>query len=251
MAERESGHPVEHMHDTRWDAFAQDYDAVFLGDPLYEDTLRLIVELLKDADGKSVLELGCGTGNVIEAVLERYPKTHIAGVDPSEGMRARCAGKFPGDDRVEVREGDALHLPYPEAHFDFVVTNYTLHHLLPEEREPCAAEMARVLKPGGRLLYSDFFTSVDALPEDPERIRDIIKKMMGQALYSLDRGAQQLMMIKLATLPAVLRAEGEYYTTLERWMELLGHAGLAKFEVVDVPPGDFGLHILRATRVGG
>lgn len=251
MTERESGYRGELPHDTRWDAFARDYDAVFLGDPLYEDTLRLIVELLEDADGKSVLELGCGTGNVIEVILERYPNSHIAGVDPSEGMRARCAEKFPGDGRVEVREGDALHLPYPQGHFDFIVSNYTLHHLLPEEREACAAETARVLKPGGRLLYSDFFAGVDAPPEDPERIRDIIEKMMGQALYSLDRSARELMMIKLATLPAVLRAEGEYYTTLERWMEVLGQAGFSDFQVVDVPPGDFGLHILRAVRQGG
>ncbi len=234
--------------DVRWDAFSQDYDAAFLGDPLYEDTLRLIVELLEGAEGKSILELGCGTGNVIEAILKSHPASRVSGVDPSEGMRTKCAAKFPGDKRVEIKAGDALHLPYPAAHFDFVVSNYTLHHIPPEELELCAAEMARVIRPGGRLLYSDFFTRVDAPPKEPARMRDIIEKMMAQALYSLDRGETQLTMIKLATLPAVLRAEGEYYTTLGKWMEVLGEAGFGGFEVVDVPPGDFGLHILCATR---
>ncbi len=234
--------------DPRWDEFSRDYDAIFLGDVLYTDTLDLIVQLLNDANGKSLLELGCGTGNIIEALLAAYPDAHVAGVDPSEGMRARCADKFPGDARVEVREGDALHLPFSEEHFDCIVSNYTLHHLKPEERQPCAREMARVLKSGGTLLYSDFFTAVDAPPEDPARMRDIIEKMMRQALYSLERGEKELVMIKLRTLPAVLEAEGEYYTTLDEWTRLLMQAGFTEINPVEVPPGGFGLHILQARR---
>lgn len=233
----------------RWNEFSSDYDAIFLGDPLYVDTIELIVELLGDANGQSLLELGCGTGNIIEAILAAYPEARVVGVDPSEGMRARCAEKFPGDDRVEVQGGDALHLSLPEAHFDFIVSNYTLHHLPPEDREPCAREMARVLKPGGTLLYSDFFTSVDAPPEDPRRMRDIIQTMLAQALYSLERGSTELTMIKIRTLAAVLEAEGEYYTTLGEWSTALEGAGFTDVKPVEVPPGGFGLYILCATRI--
>ncbi len=234
--------------DPRWDEFSRDYDAIFLGDPLYVDTLDLIVELLEDANGKTLLELGCGTGNIVEAVLKGYPEAHVVGIDPSEGMRDRCAAKFPGDGRVEVKAGNALLLPFPDAHFDAVVSNYTLHHLSPEEREPCAREMARVLKPGGTLLYSDFFTSVDAPPHDPRRMRDIIQTMLAQALYSLERGATELTMIKIRTLPAVLEAEGEYYTTLAEWTYALEGAGFTDIRPVEIPPGGFGLYILYAKR---
>ncbi len=236
------------LSDLRWDEFSRNYDDIFLGDPLYVDTLALIVELLGDANGKMLLELGCGTGNIIEAVLKGNPEAHVVGVDPSEGMRARCGAKFPCDERVEVEAGDALHLPFADGHFDFIVSNYTLHHLAPEERESCAREMARVLKPGGTLLYSDFFTSVDAPPDDPIRMRDIIQTMLAQALYSLERGATALTMIKIRTLPAVLEAEGEYYTTLDAWTQLLAGADFTEVRSVEIPPGGFGLYVLCAKR---
>ncbi len=234
--------------DLRWDEFSRDYDAIFLEDPLYADTLALIAQMLGDANGKSLLELGCGTGNLVVAVLKAHPEAHVVGIDPSEGMRARCAAKFSGDERVEVQAGDALHLPFPDAHFDFIASNYTLHHLSPGERQLCAREMARVLKPGGTLFYSDFFTSVEAPPDDPARMRDIIQTMLAQALYSLERGATELTMIKIRTLPAVLEADGEYYTTLEEWAAVLESADFTDMNPVEVPPGGFGLYILKAIR---
>jgi len=58
---------------------------------------------------------------------------------------------------IEVREGDARRLPFPDAAFDVVVSNFVVHEVdTPQEREQMMSEMMRVLTPGGRLALVDF-----------------------------------------------------------------------------------------------
>jgi putative AdoMet-dependent methyltransferase len=230
-----------------WDKFSVDYDRIFLEYPQYPYILKRMAELLVDANGKSVLDLGCGTGNLMAAVLEAYPEVRLFGVDPSEGMRQECVQRLAGKENVQVAEGDALEIPFDDGHFDFIITNLALHHIAPDDRDRCAREMARVLREGGSLIYSDMFIDVDAPPGDHKRARDIIEKITGVALYCLDHGAYDMMMITLKALPADLAEEGEYVTTPGVWMDALRQAGFERIEVTDVPPGEFGLKILRAT----
>jgi len=230
-----------------WDKFSTDYDRIFLEYPQYRYILKRMAELLEDADGKSVLDLGCGTGNLMAAVLEAYPEVRLFGIDPSEGMRQTCTQRFAGRKNVRVTTGDALEIPFDDGKFDFVMTNLALHHVAPVDREKCTREIARVLKAGGSLLYSDMFCDVDGPPDNPRRARDIIEKITGVALYCLDHGANDMMMIMLKTLPADVAEEGEYMTTPGVWMEALRSAGFERFEVIDVPPGEFGLKTIVAT----
>ena len=60
---------------------------------------------------------------------------------------------------VVLKNGLAEALPFPDAHFDVVLSTVMLHHLPSKLRRQCAAEMRRVLKPGGRVLAVDFGTS--------------------------------------------------------------------------------------------
>lgn len=56
-----------------------------------------------------------------------------------------------------MREGDARRLPFPDATFDVVVSNFVVHEVdTPQEREQMMREMVRVLRPGGRLALVDF-----------------------------------------------------------------------------------------------
>ena len=180
----ESSEPEERP---RWDEFSLKYDPIFLAEPLYRETLDFITEQLEGADGRDILDLGCGTGNLIAVLVREYPGAQVVGIDPSEGMRKACENKFTGASRVEISGGDALSIPPRTAPFDYIVSNYTLHHVPPERRGECAAEMARVLRPGGRLVYSDPFCEVDALPEDPARIRDLLDKQIAQVLTTSSR----------------------------------------------------------------
>ncbi|MBK5093137.1 MAG: class I SAM-dependent methyltransferase [Actinobacteria bacterium] len=230
-----------------WDKFSVDYDRIFSEYPQYRYILKRMTELLEDANGKSVLDLGCGTGNLMAAVLEAYPEVKLSGIDPSEGMRQACAQRLAGRENVQVTAGDALEIPFDDGKFDFVMTNLALHHVAPDDRVKCAREMARVLKEGGSLLYSDMFCDVDGPPGDPRKARDIIEKITGVALYCLDHGAYDMMMIMLKTLPVEIAEEGEYVTTPGVWMDALRQMGFERIDVMDIPPGEFGLKILRAT----
>ena len=108
--------------------------------------------------GKSVLEVGCGTGEIaLRAKARSGPSGSVAGIDPSPEMiavaRQKAArAKLDVDYRVATVEA----LPFADATFDVVLSSLMMHHL-PEDLKPRAlAEIRRVLKPGGRLLVVDF-----------------------------------------------------------------------------------------------
>ncbi|MDD6088056.1 MAG: metalloregulator ArsR/SmtB family transcription factor [Desulfovibrionaceae bacterium] len=102
------------------------------------------------------VDLGCGTGNVLERLREKSMK--VIGVDGSPRMlelAKRRLQKLQTDmDEVSLRIGDLHHLPLRDEEADFVSICMVLHHL----NEPIAVlrEAARVLRPGGFLVIADF-----------------------------------------------------------------------------------------------
>jgi ubiquinone/menaquinone biosynthesis C-methylase UbiE len=116
------------------------------------------VDLAHLTSGESVLDVGCGTGTLAIVSKRRVGRTGtVHGIDASPEMitRAREKAKKAG---VEVffKQGLVEALPFPDAHFDAVLSTLMLHHLPRKLREQCAREVRRVLKPGGRVLVVDF-----------------------------------------------------------------------------------------------
>ena len=108
--------------------------------------------------GESVLDVGCGTGSLaIAAKRQVGPAGTVCGLDASPEMIAR-AEKKARNAGVDVAFKNALaqSLPYPDGQFDVVLTTIMLHHLPKKARAELAAEIRRVVKPGGRLLAVDF-----------------------------------------------------------------------------------------------
>lgn len=231
-----------------WDDFTGEYESLFDRDPMYADALRIMVELVGDAARKRVLDLGCGSGTLISLLAEESPDAEIYGVDPSERMVQNCVNRFRDLPNVHISIGSALRVPLPPEYVHCAVSNLALHHVPPDDRAACAMELARVLKPGGKLVYADMFCDVDAPAEDPARARDIICKMVGKSLYDLEHGAFETMLLHIGDIPAVIREEGEYFTTHEVWRERLAAAGFHRFEVIPVEPAEFGYRILTAFR---
>lgn len=221
-----------------WDKVSERYNNIVIKDPLYKETLKTIVEQVMDAQEASMLDLGCGTGNLIRLLIDKYPDSKIFGVDPSPGMRMTTADLFSDYPNISIAEGDALDIPFPDQSFDYVMSNLALHHVPPDSRENCAVEIARVLKAGGHLVYSDYFCGVEGPPEDPERCRDIIERIMAKALHSLEHGAYEMMMAELEVIPKAIRKEEDYLTTVEVWIEAMEKTGFSDFEVTDIPPID-------------
>ncbi len=107
----------------------------------------------------SVLDLGSGTGRFTTILAETFGGETI-GVEPSFEMR-RIAEARTDDRRVFFREGRAEAIPAEDAAFDLVLMFLSFHHV--RDRPAAAAEIARVLAPGGRVLIRSQFS--DRFPE--------------------------------------------------------------------------------------
>jgi ubiquinone/menaquinone biosynthesis C-methylase UbiE len=117
-----------------------------------------LAQLARLAAGERVLDIGCGTGTLAIAAKQHVGAAGtVCGVDASSEMIARARKKSAkASSQVEFSEGVVEALPYPDQHFDVVLSTLMLHHLGPKVRRQCASEVRRVLRPGGRWFVVDF-----------------------------------------------------------------------------------------------
>ncbi|HXT36940.1 MAG TPA: methyltransferase domain-containing protein [Chloroflexota bacterium] len=115
--------------------------------------------LLAHLKGKfrRVLDVGCGTGTLLELLLDRYPAAKGIGFDSSAGMLAVAQRRLAEYD-VDLRQADALRLPLPDQSVDLVTLASVLHYL----RRPSVAllEAGRVSRPGGTVAVVDYVLNV-------------------------------------------------------------------------------------------
>ena len=117
-----------------------------------------VLELATIGEGLSVLDIGGGTGTLAIAARTRVgPNGRVSAVDASSEMieRARAKSRAAGL-TVEFVEATAQSLPFESESFDRVLSTTVIHCLPKDDRKRSFMEMARVLKPGGRLLLVDF-----------------------------------------------------------------------------------------------
>lgn len=97
-------------------------------------------------DAGRILDVGCGTGALVKAIANATRKSEIVGVDPAESFIGYARTQFT-DPRITLRVGDAMQLPFPDAHFDQALSLLVMMFIPQPER--AAAEMKRVTRPGG------------------------------------------------------------------------------------------------------
>jgi ubiquinone/menaquinone biosynthesis C-methylase UbiE len=134
---------------------------------------RAVIELLKKNNmfplaQRKILDVGCGTGSWL-ADFEMWgsSRENLAGIelDRERGIRAKIRFAAMEDDPegisskgADIRIGDASHLPWSDAVFDIVIQSTVFTSILLDRmKEAIAREMSRVLKPGGIILWYDFF----------------------------------------------------------------------------------------------
>jgi ArsR family transcriptional regulator len=132
-----------------------------LRDELFGDRFHLAAFAALAGADWVVGDLGCGTGQVTAALAPFVAR--VVGVDASAAMLEAARERLHGFDNVDLRRGDLEALPIDAAMLDAATLMLVLHHV--PEPQQALDEMARVVKPGGRVVV------VDMLPHDRESYR--------------------------------------------------------------------------------
>jgi ubiquinone/menaquinone biosynthesis C-methylase UbiE len=108
--------------------------------------------------GEAVLDVGCSTGTLALEVARRVGRAgRVVGIDPGAALLARARAKAARRHLpIEFQDGVIEHLPFPDHAFDVVFSTLMIHHLPVPRKRQGLTEVARVLKPGGRLVLADF-----------------------------------------------------------------------------------------------
>jgi ubiquinone/menaquinone biosynthesis C-methylase UbiE len=141
---------VQAFHDR-----AQGYEGEVLGRFHAEVVARTTDLALACAKSpKRVLDVGCGTGQLLRQLAERLPHAaELTGVDAAQGMIEAANS---ADNRLRYLQGTAERLPFEDASFDLVISTTSFDHWT--DQAAGLAECHRVLAPGGRFVLADLFS---------------------------------------------------------------------------------------------
>ncbi|AVO37286.1 class I SAM-dependent methyltransferase [Pukyongiella litopenaei] len=177
--------------------------------PVYDQTFgaltrsgrRMAVGLINQRSG-SVLEVGVGTG----LALDLYdPHLRVTGIDYSEDMlgKARARAERKGLDHVvELRQMDARRLDFPDNHFDSVAAMHVMS-VVPEP-ERVMSEIARVCKPGGKVVITSHFERDTGVLAAIEKLAARMPNLLGwHSDFAMERVLQdnRLSIEKTRSLP--------------------------------------------------
>ncbi|QHC23836.1 SAM-dependent methyltransferase [Streptomyces sp. GS7] len=141
------------LHLGYWDVDDNDTPLVEAADRLTD----VMTDRLRIDQGQRVLDVGCGVGQPAMRIARRTG-AHVTGIAISQDQIARATALAEGaglGDRVEFRHADAMQLPFPDNSFDAAIAIESIFHM--PDRGRVLAEIRRVLRPGGRLVLTDFF----------------------------------------------------------------------------------------------
>jgi len=193
---------------------AEVYDEFFLP-ALFEEWPDRILEAARIEPGESILDVACGTGVLALAAAERVGQNgSVVGLDINEDMLTVARRKASS---VEWRHGQAENLPFLDAYFDAVVSQFGLMFF--DDRQAAVREMIRVLKPDGRLAIAVW----DSLENTPgyAAATGLLRRLFGDSVADGLRAPYVLGDV------AVLRSLFDGFDLNE--MEIKTHQGKASF----------------------
>lgn len=138
-----------------------------------------VVELLEKEDFDNLLDLDCGTGLLLEQILEKIPDANVSGFDYGLERIEKAKKRFDGKD-IDFQFGQAINLPYEDNSFDVIVSTTTFHHY--EQPKKVLNEVYRVLKPNGTFIICD--TYLGSMLRYLNKISKPVNEVSGMNLYS-------------------------------------------------------------------
>jgi SAM-dependent methyltransferase len=193
---------------------ARAYEALFVP-ALFEQWTPVVADLAQIRPGERVLDVACGTGVLARHVAGRVgPNGRVVGLDPNAGMLAVARELAPA---IDWRQGMAESLPFPDASFEAVVSQFGLMFF--SDRGQALREMLRVLAPRRRLVVAVF----DTLGNNPAYAAEVelLSRLAGRP------AAEALSAPFALGDPYALRAL--FADAGATWTELSTHRGTARF----------------------
>ena len=219
-------HPNVVLSRQHFDLMADQYDELFVTHMhAYDLTHDIILSMLPFDPSATVrvLELGLGTGNLTQKLLEQYPLCTAVGYDLSEEMLARARAKLAtAGARVELHQGDISQVAF-KGPFDAVISAVAVHHVPPPDKPMLFQRLYDVLRPGGVLVLGDAFQA--ATPALGDRYRALAKA-------SLEREGIVDTPVYRAYRSRNSQPSGGSSTQMQQYLEWMAQAGFQNVDCV-------------------
>jgi ubiquinone/menaquinone biosynthesis C-methylase UbiE len=192
--------------------------------PGFQALRDLILKLARLSASDRLLDVGAGTGLLAQAAAPHVAR--VIAIDASPVMCRRLEQKFADLQLTNARVllNDATKLQLPESTVDIVVSNYCLHHLRDSDKGLALAEIRRVLRPGGRLVFADMMFHIGVADR---RDRAVIALMVRRMVLHGPSGFLRL----LKNAMRILTGRWEYPAGVGWWRKALVEAGFIEVSV--------------------
>jgi ubiquinone/menaquinone biosynthesis C-methylase UbiE len=145
-----------------FDRWAPSYDWLFPS-IVYQAIHKRLLEYVDLPEQANVLDLGCGTGRLLERLATRFTELHGTGLDLSPNMLQMARLSNCHRPRLIYIEGKAESLPFGDGQFNAVFNTISFLHY--SEPKQVISEVARVLSPGGRFYLVDITSKNNTEPQ--------------------------------------------------------------------------------------
>lgn len=196
----------------RWKSAAAD----LLCEGLAEGTQRAGSPADGHGDAPCVLDIGCGTGDMLLLVHDRCPQAQLTGIDFSPHMLEQALGRCEGIEGISLVEGNALDLPFDDDSFDGVTIAFALRNTA--DYVGALSEALRVLRPGARFVCIDSF-----VPANPV-VRPFYRLYFGLLMPLLGGGVRKLRQYRWLS-----RSTREFVSVREL-EDLMGRVGFVRVQ---------------------
>jgi len=192
--------------------------------PGFRELRERILELAAPQADDVVVDVGAGTGLLTLPLAETVDHVWAIDIAPSMCEYLRTKAASAGIKNIDVAVASAASLPLVDASADLVVSNYCFHHLDDAGKERALREVARVLRPGGRLVFGDMMFRVGlADARDREVVAAKVRAMLRKGPSGLLRLAKNGIRFASRNWEQPARAEW--------WRDALARAGFTDVTV--------------------
>ena len=177
------------------------------------------------AEGKKVVDLGCGTGQLSIPIARGGAKVTAVDISPKmiEALDAKASELGL---QIETTALPVQELTMDAGSVDLVVSNYTMHHLYDEEKRAVLAAAFTWLRPGGRLVLGDMMFGRGGTREDRQIIGSKVRVMLGRGPAGWWRIAKNVVRFSLRMRERPL--------PMEAWLQMLGASGFVEVRGIRV-----------------